>query len=142
MKGTEILLLGGACLLGIYLLRDRLGDFDLFGGGGGGGGGGGLGELDISPGETPFSPGGGTTPGYRGYTNTGTGAAPAAYEVTHVTPITTKVQLTGGRVNVFQSSPGSTRAALLTIGTPSQQIQQFNVAPKIVMINGRATKVM
>ena len=27
----------------------------------------------------------------------------------------------------------STRAALLTVGTPEQQIQQYNVAPRIVM---------
>jgi len=140
MKNGDLILIGALCLGGYFIWKQLGGEFpDLFGGGGGGGGG---------PGETgndgpiiPFNPpsGGG---GYRGYTNTGTSAAPAAYEVTQVTPMTTKVQMTGGKLNTFQSAPGSTRAGLITIGTPTQQIQQFNEAPKIIMINGKATKVM
>lgn len=141
MKTSDLLLIGGACLLGYFLWKQSTGEgFDLSGFGGGGGGGG-LGDTDVSPGESlPF--GGGTDAGYRGYTNTGTGAAPAAYEVTQTAPMTTKVQLTGGRISVFQSAPGSTRAGLITVGTPAQQIQQFNTAPKIVVINGKSTKVM
>ena len=139
MKTIDFLLLGGAALLGYILFTGKTDLFDMFTGGGGGGGGG-DGFLGGDSTTTPsFSP---TLPGYRGYTNTGEGAAPASYEVTQVTPTTTKVQLTGGRVNVFQSSPSSTRAGLITIGTPAQQIQQFNMAPKIVMIDGKAKKVM
>jgi hypothetical protein len=139
MKTEHLLLIGGACLLGYFLWKQSTGEaFDWFGGGGGGGGG--LGDSNgIGPDTTPSFTGGG---GYRGYTNSGTGGAPAAYEVTTVAPMTTKVQMTGGNLNTFQSVPGSTRAALITVGTPAQQIQQFNTAPKVVVINGKATKVM
>jgi hypothetical protein len=138
MKTENILLIAGACLAGYFLWKQYNGEgLDWFGGGGGGGG---LGETGNDGPLIPSPPSGGG--GYRGYTNTGQGSAPASYEVTTVLPMTTKVQMTGGRLNTFQSVPGSTRAALITVGTPTQQIQQFNTAPKIVVINGKATKVM
>jgi hypothetical protein len=137
MKGQDLILIGALCLGGYFLYKYLSGgEWDLFGGGGGGGG---LGETgNDGPLQMPsFNPG-----GNRGYTNAGTGGSPAAYEVTTTSPMTTKIQLTGGRISAFQSVPGSTRAGLITVGTPAQQIQQFNTAPKIIMINGKATKVM
>lgn len=38
--------------------------------------------------------------------------------------------------------PVSTRAALLTVGTPAQQIQQYNVAPRLIKVGGVTRKVM
>jgi len=137
MKISDLLLIGGLCLGGYFLYKQMTGgDWDLpnFGGGGAGGDGDGfLGGGDQVPSYAPFP---------RGGTNTGTAGAPASYEVTNIIPTTTKVQSTGGRTYVFQSAPGSSRAGLITVGTPAQQIQQFNTAPKVVMINGVVKKVM
>jgi len=135
---TENLIILGALAIGGYLLwkSGALNSFfgEGFPSGGGGSGGGGSGGGNGGGGS-----GGG---GYRGYTDPGTGPGPAAYEVTTVTPMTTKVQMTGGNLNTFQNVPTSTRAALITVGTPTQQIQQFNTAPKVVKIDGKFKKVM
>ena len=62
--------------------------------------------------------------------------------VTHYTPTTTMVKKTGSFTHTYQKKPGSTRVGLITVGTPAQQIQQYNVAPKIVKIGGKSYKVM
>lgn len=73
--------------------------------------------------------------------------------VAPVTPVQAVAQAQKAGATVYVRPVGSiqqtvavkqtpTRAALLTVGTPEKQIQQFNVAPRLIKVGGVTRKVM
>jgi len=67
---------------------------------------------------------------------------PNVYSVTHNVPTTTVVKRVGSFTHTIQKTVGSTKAGLITVGSPEQQIQQYNVAPRMVKMGGKFYKVM
>lgn len=123
MKTEDLLILGiGALAIYYFFFRE--------GAAAGGGGGGGY-VPAIPPNAIPM--GGGEFP--IGYTT------PTKYVVTQTAPTITAVQPVGGRTYVFQAA-GGTRAGMITVGTPAQQIEQFQTGPKIIKVFGVSKKVM
>ena len=118
MKMDSLILIGGLGILAYFLLK-KSGDGLL-----GGGGGVPLGIGDIT---LPLISEGYTTP--------------SSYVVRHYRPTTTVVKRVGGRTYAFQSSGGN-QFGMITVGTPTQQIEQYSTGPKVIKVNGRTMKVM
>ena len=47
-------------------------------------------------------------------------------------PMSITVKKTGSNINTFMNVQPSNRVGLITVGSPVQQIEQFNIAPRIL----------
>jgi hypothetical protein len=130
MKNQDLLLIGGACLLGLYLLKDRGSLFGDLGGGGGGGGGFDWGSFNL-PGGSNDSNGtdnGGGLPDNSGNT-TGNGGS------TNI-PVVTQPAPSQSWTGVQYGQPGQPSTAFLVNtlkqGGPAATAARAGAPPRVV----------